>query len=92
MADFGKAKALRVWEVGTDDSARLTAWASLKAVSETEWELSGNSGGKVSLKGKRLETSTDGKTWTPVKTKASDGKVEMTWSGTQLPLLVRVTD
>lgn len=90
LADFGKEKALRIWEVGTGDSVRLTAWAALKAEGETQWQLTGSSGGRLSLKGKQLETSADGKTWTPVKAKASGGKVEMTWSVTQLPLWVKV--
>lgn len=73
-ADFGEAGALRLWEYGVGDSVRQSTFVSLQRTADGVYRLSGNVDTRLALVGKRLEISSDAKSWKPIPTTAAAGR------------------
>jgi hypothetical protein len=93
QAAFGEAGVLRLWEMGAGDVARQSTFASLRCVGAGVYSLEGNAGATVSLRGKKLMVSSDGKTWRApqsAKTEAGWTTITVPASTAFSPLRIRV--
>lgn len=62
-ADFQPAGVLRLWEYGVGDTVRQSTYASLRRHDAGIYELTGDVDTTLTLKGSKLEFSTDKTTW-----------------------------
>jgi hypothetical protein len=65
---FAKPNALRLWEYGVGDSVRQSTGVSLRRLESGDYELSADVDVVLSLRGKAIQISIDGKTWQNAKT------------------------
>lgn len=77
---FAPAGVLRLWEYGPSDRVRQSTAASLRRTAPGQYELTTDVAVSISLPGRAIQTSPDGKTWRPAKTTPHDG-----WVTIQLP-------
>ena len=78
-ADFGEKGALRIWEFGVGDEARIATHAALRRNDDGTWLYQGDVACALELPGPALESSPDGVAWTPVKAeKLSGNRVRFT--------------
>jgi hypothetical protein len=71
---FGRPPVLRLWEYGVGDTVRQSTSVSLRRMADV-WELTTDVGVTVSLRGKRIDMSTDAKSWQTVPAEGGDGWV-----------------
>jgi hypothetical protein len=74
-ADFPPGSGLSVWEFGIGDRMAIKTGVSLRRTDGGAYEVYATSPFAVTLKGKTVEVSTDGKAWQPLAGKMVDGRV-----------------
>ncbi len=77
-SDGNGRAAVRFYDYGPGDSLHLTAAAALRRLEAGLFELRANAPVTMALKGRSLEVSPDGKTWSPLKTQAVEGRAQAT--------------
>lgn len=95
MEDFGQAKEVRLWEYGVGDKIQQRTTASVARIGDKTYQLHATSNMTLSLRGSKIEISTDeGKTWTPVtNAQSKDGWITASFTADQTAdalLFVRV--
>jgi len=78
MEDFGKARALRLWEYGPGDGVRQSTFASLRRLEKNVFELTADTGVTLALPGSGVEASTDRIGWRSLEARQERGKTVVT--------------
>lgn len=77
---FGEAGVLRLWEYGTGDAVRQSTSVSLRRLESRAFELTAHVPVAISLPGKGLSISVNGRKWKPADAVSRNG-----WTTVELP-------
>jgi len=75
--DLPLGSSFRLFEFGVGDSVRIQAFASLRRLQESTYELLANAPLNLGLEGAHIEISMDGKRWQRPKKKMEDGTLPL---------------
>ena len=87
---FGSEGVLRLWEYGVGDTVRQSTSVSLRRVESGVFELAADVAVSVSLRGRALEVSRDGKTWRTAEARRNQGWVTLEVPPRDQPLWLKV--
>jgi hypothetical protein len=87
---FGEANVLRLWEYGTGDVVRQSTSVSLRRLETGAFEVTADVPVTISLPGKGLHVSLNGKRWKPADATTSNGWTTAELSADERPLYLKI--